>query len=52
MPWGLPVSGLMLAGPVVMVLGSLVLRLASVSAETTKYLSVSIALPGPMIASQ
>ena len=52
MPQGRPVSGLMLAGPVVTVLASGTLTFTSVSAETTKYFSVSIALPGPMMASQ
>jgi hypothetical protein len=52
MPYGLPVSGLMLAGPVVVTFGSLVLRLTSASALMTKYLSVSIGLPAPMIGSQ
>jgi hypothetical protein len=39
--------GLIDAGPVVVVFGSLVLRFASVSALITKYLSVSKAFPGP-----
>ena len=51
-PYGLPVSGFTVAGPVVPTRGLLTLRLTSVSALTTKYRSVSIALPGPMIASQ
>ena len=42
----------MLAGPVVVTLGSLVLRLVSASALMTKYLSVSIGRPAPMIGSQ
>jgi hypothetical protein len=46
------VSGLTEAGPVVVTLGSAGLRLTSVSLENTKYLLVSIALPGPMMASQ
>ncbi len=50
--YGLPVSGSTLAGPVVATFGSLVFRLASASALTTKYLSVSIGLPAPMIGSQ
>src|SRR5882724_91033 len=52
MPYGLPVSGLTLAGPVVVTFGSFVLRLTSASALITKYLSVSIGLPAPMIGSQ
>jgi hypothetical protein len=51
-PYGFPVSGLIVAGPVVPTIALFTLRLASVSALTTKYRSVSIALPGPMIASQ
>ncbi len=51
-PYGLPVSGFTVAGPVVPTSGLFTFKLASVSALTTKYLSVSIALPGPMIASQ
>ena len=51
-PYGFPVSGLIVAGPVVPTCGFFTFRLASVSALTTKYLSVSMALPGPMIASQ
>ena len=38
--------------PVVTTFGSLLLRLAKVSALTTKYLSVSIALPGPIMGFQ
>jgi len=48
----LPVSGLIDAGPVVVVFGSLVLTLVSASALMTKYLSVSIGRPEPMIGSQ
>ena len=51
-PYGLPVSGLMEAGPVVTAVGSFTFRFTSVSALTTKNRSVSIALPEPMIASQ
>ena len=51
MPQGLPVSGLIVAGPVVTVPPAM-FRFTSVSEERTKYRSVSIALPGPMIASQ
>jgi hypothetical protein len=42
----------MLAGPVVIVFGSLAFRFTGVSELRMKYLSVSSGLPGPMIASQ
>jgi hypothetical protein len=48
----LPVSGSIDAGPVVVTLGSVVLRFASASALMTKYLSVSMGRPLPMIGSQ
>ena len=51
-PYGLPVLGSRVAGPVVTTRGFLVLRLHRVSELMTKYLSVSIALPGPIILSQ
>ena len=50
--YALPVFGLVLAGPVVITLGSPAFRLTSVSDEMTKYLSVSISLPEPMNWSQ
>ncbi|WP_432443496.1 hypothetical protein [Rhizobium laguerreae] len=52
MPHGFPVLGLIVAGPVVITFGSLAPRLTGVSTDTTKYLSVSMGLPDPMIASQ
>jgi hypothetical protein len=51
-PYGWPVEGSIVAGPVVTTFGSLALRLTSVSEEKMKYLSVSSGLPGPMILSQ
>ncbi len=45
-------SGSIEAGPVVTTFGVPTLMLTSVSDDTTKYLSVSMALPGPMIGSQ
>ena len=45
-------AGSIEAGPVVTTLGSLVFRLASVSALMTKYLSVSIGRPLPTMGSQ
>ena len=51
-PHGLPVSGLIVAGPVVVTFLSLVLRLTSVSVAITKKRSVSIGRPAPMIESQ
>ena len=52
MPQGLPVSGLIVEGPVVVTFGSFVLTLTSASALITKYLSVSSGRPAPMIGSQ
>ena len=48
---GRPVEGSTVAGPVVWVRGSRAVRFTGVSDATTKYRSVSIALPEPMIAS-
>ena len=50
--YGFRVSGLIEAGPVVTVFGSLTLTLTRVSELITKNRSVSIGLPAPMIASQ
>ena len=52
MPHGLPVSGLIVDGPVVATFGSLMLTFVSASALMTKYLSVSSGRPAPMIGSQ
>lgn len=52
MPHGFPVSGFVLAGPVVMTLGSWAARLKGLSTYTTSHLSVSMGFPEPMIASQ
>jgi hypothetical protein len=43
---------LIVDGPVVVTFGSFVLRFTSASALITKYLSVSIGRPAPMIGSQ